>query len=139
MTLYIVNLTNTLIGKHRFDILFCNREDYKPDFTEMVAEILQANDVRKMSPETLGRILCSMEPGDVMADKQQLTERLSFGGDPGEMLRWMVAVCLAYVITSRLDPKMEESHIAPYRRTSKSPNPTFGEIELPRASRRRVW
>jgi hypothetical protein len=127
MTPYIVNLTNTLIDKHRFDVLFCNREDYMPDFTEMVAEILSADDIRQMNPETLGRILGSMETGDVIASKQELKERLYFGGDLGEMLRSMVAVCVAYVITSRLDPKMEESHIPRYNRTSHSPNPTFNE------------
>lgn len=118
MTPYIVNLTNSLIGKHRFNDLFFNRHrsfDYKTKFIEMVAYDLEMNDVRQMNPETLGRVLCSLETGDVLTGKKEILGGLHFSGDPGETLREMVAVCLAYVIRDRLDPDMADSGIPRYK------------------------
>jgi hypothetical protein len=98
---YIVNLTNNLIGKNRFDRV----PMYLPGrpLIEWVKEELQIGDVADMSPETLGRIMGSLQIGDVMASKAELLGDLHFGGDCEGMLRELVAICLAYAIAGRLE------------------------------------
>lgn len=115
MNQYIVNLTDNLIGRHRLDERF--RRTSKSSFVTQVTDILEFDDVKKMNPETLGRVLCSLETGDVAAGKSDLFSRLHFSGDPGETLRELVSICLAYVIHSRLDPGMQESQIPRYKST----------------------
>jgi hypothetical protein len=114
MTPYIKNLTNNLIGKHRFDEFF-RRRIGKTSFIDSVRIMLETADVRVMNPETLGRVLCSLEIGDVMLGKKELFGGLHFSGDPGETLREMVAACLAQVIHDRLDPSMTGSQIPRYK------------------------
>lgn len=113
MTPYIQRITDSLIGKHRFNESF-HRTPHKAIFIESTATTLEVDDVEKMSPGTLGRILCSFEIGDVMARKEELIGGLHFSGDLSAMLRELVSVCLAYAIHDRLDPTMEESHIPHY-------------------------
>jgi hypothetical protein len=116
---YIVNLTNDLIRRKHYDIMppelimtNANRERFR----ERVKDDLEQEDVRKMNPETLGRILCSLHIGDVMAKKQELIGNLHFAGDCEDLLRELVATALAFVIRDRLDPTMPEmSDIPPYR------------------------
>lgn len=115
MTPYIENLTNSLIGKHRFDEYFLRRRVGETDFIDMVSNTLEVDDVQQMKPETLGRVLCSLEVGDVMLGKKELFGGLHFSGDPGDTLREMVALCLGKVIHDRLDPKMEGSQIPRYK------------------------
>jgi hypothetical protein len=114
MTPYIENLTNSIIGKHRFDELF-RRRIGETSFVESVSSTLEVDDVQQMKPETLGRVLCSLEVGDVILSKKELLGGLHFSGDPGDTLREMVAVCLAKVIHDRLDPRMTEAHIPRYK------------------------
>ena len=107
---YIVNLTNNLIRKNRYDAHPLNR-----DFIGHVTNDLEFLDVKNMSPETLGKILCSLEIGDVMAGKQELFGALNFSGDCEETLRQFVALCLAYVIKERLDPHPASPSVVPYK------------------------
>jgi len=114
---YIVNLTDNLIGKYRLDDVFKRMGD-RDEFLEHVRFDLESIDVKDMKPETLGKIMCSFEVGDVAAVKRELFQEVSFAGDCGEMLRELVALCLAYVIRERLEP-ITERGIAPYCRAAK--------------------
>jgi len=102
MRQYIVNLTNHLIAKNRYDEVF-----YKignPDeFVQHVKFDLDSGDVRTMNLDTLGKIMGSFEIGDVMASKKDLFNNVSFSGDCEEMLRELVSLCLAFAIRDRLD------------------------------------
>lgn len=112
---YIQNLTDTLIGKNRFDLMF-ERVKEREGFIDRVQNTLEIRDVRKMNPETLGRILCSLEVGDVMVGRTELFGRMHFCGDCEDMLRELVSLCLAYVICDRLDPFPHAADVPPYRR-----------------------
>lgn len=115
MRKYIVNLTNNLIRKNRYDELFTKMNKNKPgEFLGHVTFELESQDVRIMSPEKLGTIMCSLEIGDVMAGKKELLESLNFNGDCEETLRQFVALCLAYVIRERLDPHPASPTVVPY-------------------------
>jgi len=104
MRQYIVNLTNHFIGKNRYDKVF-NKIGNPDEFVQHVKFDLDSGDVRTMNPDTLGRIMCSFEIGDVMASKKDLFNGVSFGGDCEEMLRELVSLCLAYAIRDRLDDR----------------------------------
>lgn len=101
MKQYIVNLTNHLIGKNRFDET-SYRIGNLEKFVEHVKTDLEAGDVRTMSPAKLGEIMCSFEIGDVIASKKDLFNGVHFGGDCEELLRELVSLCLAYAIRDRL-------------------------------------
>ena len=101
MRQYIVNLTNHLIGKHHYEEVAC-RSKNPDEFIKHVKLDLDSGDVQVMSPETLGKIMCSLEIGDVMASREELFNGVVFGGDCGEMLRELVSLCLAYAIRDRL-------------------------------------
>jgi hypothetical protein len=96
-TQYIVNLTNDLITRNRYDGV------PKKDFLEVVADDLERRDVAKMNPATLGKILCSIESGDVLIGKAELLGALHFSGDCDRLLRELVARVLAQVIKDRLE------------------------------------
>lgn len=115
---YIVNLTNNLIGKHRFDIVALrHRHSRRDTLVGKVKERIEIGDVANMSHETLGRIMGSLEIGDVMASKQDLFSQVHFAGDCGDLLRELVALCLAYAITARLDhDDIRMNDIPAYRR-----------------------
>lgn len=119
MSPYIVNLTNHLIGKNRFDGVFGQIGhciDGLDDFVKHVKIDLLHGDVRDMSPETLGKIMCSFERGDV----QTSSLNIGFSGDVGEMLRELVSLCLAYVIRDRLDRQSAaDMGFPPYSRTAR--------------------
>jgi hypothetical protein len=114
---YIVNLTDHLIGKYRYyDYLVCATPPWDwIRFSERIKNDLETDEVRKMNPETLGRIMCSLEIGDVLIGKAELLHGLHFCGDCGDLLREMVSVCLARIIRDRLDPASDGlSSIPPY-------------------------
>jgi hypothetical protein len=102
---YIVNLTNEIIGRHGLDEVFERFPQDKVTFIQQISPSIEVHHVRKMNPETLGRILCSLEVGDVMASRKELSERIYFAGDCEDLLRSLVVTCLAYAITERLSPK----------------------------------
>lgn len=101
MRRYIQNLTSNLIGKNRYADLKL-RIRSRDKFLLHIRRDLESSDVRDMKPETLGKIMCAFDIGDVMASKKDLFERVHFSGDCEEMLREMVALCLAYAICDRL-------------------------------------
>lgn len=124
MNAHIEHLTSTLIRKHRLDI-FAEQVESWDVFIKLVKERLEQNDVRAMSPKKLGIIMCSLEIGDVMAGKQELLSHAFFGGDCGDLLRSLVAACLAYVIKERLIPENPAPYsVAPYDPTQ------YGERHL---------
>jgi len=109
---YLINLTNHLIGKNRYDELF--KFINNPDkFIGHAKIALEYGDVHDMSPETLGKIMCAFEIGDVMATKKELFDEILFNGSCEDFLREFVSLCLAYFIRDRLTgeckPKWERS------------------------------
>lgn len=111
---YIVNLTNNLIRKNRYDELFTKMNN-PGEFLAHVTFELESQDIHAMNPEKLGTIMCSLETGDVIARKHELLGSLNFSGDCEETLRQFVALCLAYVIRERLDPHPTSPTVVPYK------------------------
>lgn len=101
MRRYIVNLTSHLINKNRYDEIFA-RMNNPSEFLTHIALNLESDDVKDMSPETLGKIMCAFEIDDVMASKKDLFDGTHFSGDCEELLRELVSLCLAYAIRDRL-------------------------------------
>jgi hypothetical protein len=88
---------------------------------EHIKEQLEIQDVADMSPETLGRIMGSLELFDVNASKDDLLRNLHFGGDCETMFRELVAICLAYAIAGRFEPDDTRMNDVPaYRRTKEA-------------------
>ena len=116
---YIQNLTDNLIAKNHYDVVdlkLRGEKNYPASLVDHVKLDLAAGDVRKMNPETLGKIMCSLETGDVMANKQELlVDNLGFGGDCEDLLRELVSLCLAFAIRDRLDNYSGFSLVPPYR------------------------
>lgn len=102
MTSYIVNLTNHLINVNHYDEIWKLRMD-SHQFVRDTAADLSVGEVSKMSPSTLGKIMCSFEIGDVMARRSEILEHITFSGDCEDMLRELVSVCLAHAIAGRLE------------------------------------
>lgn len=100
---YIVNLTNNLIGKNRYDEIYAKFKTID-NFVNHVQMDLYCGDVLTMNPETLGKIMASFEIGDVMATKKELFNDLHFSGDCEDVLRELTARCLAYAIMQRFEP-----------------------------------
>ena len=112
---YIVNLTNNLIGKHGFDDLA--RRLCKVDLLRHIKYCLEADDVAMMNPETMGRIMSSLEIGDLMTSKQELFSFLRFNGNGADLFRELVATCLAHAICIRFYSEEAEGYGVPaYRR-----------------------
>ncbi len=98
--MYLKNLTDHLIRKHRYDKVHQNL--LTPDQSRsFIKESLGAQVVNEMSPKTLGEIMCSFEIGDIMSAHPG--KEVSFSGDCESMLRELVALCLAYLIVDRLN------------------------------------
>lgn len=118
MRKYIVHLTNDLIGKNRLDevvkrLRASGGEDAHPDVVfDHVALMLEVSDIQIMNPETLGKILCSFDSGDVTA-KNPFRE-IGFSGHVKPSLQQLVARCLTSVILDRLDPEAENPNIPKY-------------------------
>lgn len=116
---YIVNLTNNLIGGNRLDDLLRVLGDRKR-FVERVSSALEVDELAKMNDETIGRIMGSLETGDVPASKAELLSGLHFTGDCGFLLRELASRSLAYAIYGRLVPdELRELDVPAYRRNKK--------------------
>lgn len=111
---YIKNLTTGLISTHCYDELSKRIPD-RADFLQHVKIDLEAGDIGKMRPETLGKIMAALDIGDVMASKEELFGGVHFSGNCEDLLRELVALCLAYVIRDRMDDQ-QKSLVAPYQR-----------------------
>lgn len=116
MRTYIINLTNQLIGKHAFDRLDRMNCD---QFIFHVKSVLELVDVHDMKPETLGKVMCSFEHGDVPTSKEGLFRHITYGGDCTRVLRELVAFCLARAIYERLTAESEMGDIPAYRRRAR--------------------
>lgn len=102
---YITRLTGNLIGKNNYDNVL-RRCRTKQEFISHVRVDLEFGDVAGWTPETLGRVMCSFEPGEIPV--VHLGKEVHFYGDCAAMLREMVSVALAHLIHERLvlqDPK----------------------------------
>ena len=112
MRQYIVNLTNNLIGKHGFDLMFrhmgtdaVNKLGWKEGFVRLVNMTISAREVRKMSPETLGKVVCSFEQSEIPCNTPAF-----FFGEPDQFLRNTVSHFLAWSIRYRLDESVRAHH-----------------------------
>ena len=103
---YIHNLIHNLIHKNGYAHLY--ERLHRFDFVQHVKNDLYAVDVAEMNPETLGKIMCSFDTGDVMATRQDLFSGVTFGGDCEDFLRELVALCLAYAIWDVIMTELEE-------------------------------
>lgn len=110
---YIVNLTDDFIRRHRFAAL---RPHVRRGFFAYVKDTIAQHDVARMSPETLGRIMCSLKPAEVLVyEAGGFLGMLKFRDDCGDLLRQAVTVALACVIRNRLDPATSDiGPIPPY-------------------------
>jgi len=114
---YIVNLTNNLIGKHGFDLMFNSMktrdlaDGWEGIFVKLICDTISSRDVREMSPETLGKVMCSLEGSELPAYNPGL-----YFGKPDQYLRGIVSSFLAWQIRYRLDASALERHskIPPY-------------------------
>ena len=125
MRKYIINLTDHLTKKHRFDddmgrlltgwsIAISNESD----FVAQVAQTLEFGALRDMTPERLGHVMASFEIGDVMTTKEEIFKHVHFSGDCEDFFREQVAFCLACVIRDRLTPNADlAKHIPPFKRS----------------------
>jgi RNA recognition motif-containing protein len=96
---YVKNLTNNLIGKHRFDAA---RRTHSNGFIPFVYVTLMTNDVGEMSHETLGKVMCGIGLEDLSG--RSLVDEIHFvDGGCEELLRVLVSWALAHVIQNRLD------------------------------------
>jgi hypothetical protein len=126
-TKYLTDLTNNLIGIHRLDKVWRRHEKGGHlEFLTRVSMVLETQDVSNMNPETLGKIMCSIDIKELMIkpEDELLTileggfNSIFFCGDGEKTLRRGVAICLAYLIWGRLDPSVaSKSRLEPYRRT----------------------
>lgn len=110
---YIKNLTDHLISRNRFFDEWKLIKD-REKFLQTVKRTLLVRDVQDMRSETLGKIMCSFEPEDVPAARHELLKGIAYGGDCEEVLRELVALCIAYAIRERIDHQ-RGSPVPPYR------------------------
>ncbi len=117
MSPYILNLTNHLISKHRYDefLTKVNLALTHPNLRirELRAS-LEVQALQDMKAETLGKIMRELDIGDVMATKDEIFQHVGFSGDCEDMLRELVATCLAFTISERI--LQTEGHLPCYRR-----------------------
>lgn len=138
---YIVNLTNNLIGKHGFDLMFESMKarakqdkegsDWEREFVRWVAVTISSGDVREMSPKTLGKIVCSVEDHERPCHYQPPS---FYGCTPDQYLRSLASSFLAWSILYRFIPHIlvRNSEIPPYpprpRKTEADYNPLSGNF-----------
>jgi len=134
---YIVNLTNDLIGKHGLDLVFetmkeragkAKADAWKEEFVNLVRAQISSRSIREMSPETLGKVVCSLEEDELPCYNPGL-----FFGKPDQYLRDIVSSFLAWSIRYRLDEEARKRHgkIPAYqgrKRTEADVNPLSGHF-----------
>jgi hypothetical protein len=100
---YIQNLVSNLIGKNRYsELVKAPRILTYSQLLDHIKYDLFCGDVRRMRPGTLGRIMCSFDIGEVMSAHPG--KEVRFSGDCEDLLRELVALCLAYAIRDRIGP-----------------------------------
>jgi hypothetical protein len=134
MRTYIVNLTNNLIGNHGFDLVFqsmkseAKNAEWKEGFVNLVLVTISSREIREMSPETLGRVVCDFEGFELPCYQPS-----GYFGNPDQYLRNVVSSMLAWSIRYRLDDAVRKSHdkIPPYperRKTEADYSPLSGNF-----------
>ena len=111
MKKYIVDLTNDLIQRNRFDAAFpvYVAKGWPEDVRGHIRRDIEVGEVFNMNPETLGKIMLQLEPTDLRQQANEIMKKVKFhDSDPGYIFRELVAVCLADVIVSRLDGEIPE-------------------------------
>ena len=117
MRKYIVDLTNDLINRNRFDRVCDYMAGNKATFLKQATMELLIGDVAQMRPETLGKIMASFEVGDVMVNRQEIFDGVTFSGDSEEFHREVVSFFLAAAIFERLEPEASRNPKIPaYRK-----------------------
>ncbi len=123
MRKYLIDLTTSLIQKHRFDddmgrllsgwsIAVSNESE----FLAHVAQALEISALWDVTPERLGHMMASFELGEVMATQEEIFKHVRFSGGCKDFLRQQVAFFLACVIRDRLNPTADTiKHIPPYK------------------------
>lgn len=100
---FMRSLVNRLITKNRYDkLLEIQFSNNRNQFLRYVKEDLASDDVNTMTPETLGKIMCQIDNGDVSVTNEELSNFVQFAGNCDEFLREMVSFCLACVIYKHL-------------------------------------
>lgn len=99
---YIVNLTNNLIGEHQFDSMMANLTNEGEFILQASRELLIQN-VSRMSPETLGRILCELDGADI---NPGVHFELSVNKKCERSMRILVSGLLAQSIYNRLSGRI---------------------------------
>ncbi len=113
MSKYIKNLSNDLIGKHDFKAIFRlmrastkDSTDHKDQFIKYVEGHLEAHAVKSMSPETLGRVMCSFDRDDLKVVMEDVFKHVHYHPDDMEKtFREIVSSTLACAIWSYLSPE----------------------------------
>lgn len=117
MRKYIVDLTNDLISRNRFDRACDLMAGNKITFLKQATMDLLIGDVAQMNPATLGKIMASFEVGDVMVNRQEIFEHVTFSGGSEDFLREIVSFFLAAAIFERLEQEPSRNpEIPAYRR-----------------------
>ncbi len=110
MTEYIDRLTDELIGKHKLHIISKEITTRQEHFN-YIRLTIRHDDIDRMRPETLGRVMGDLTQGEVEANKEDLLRHVAFIGDCKNFLCELVAVCLTYVIQERLNPASENKSV----------------------------
>ncbi len=126
MTPYIVNLTDHLIGTLFIDVKLRARFYKQPEAIGIIkTELLYGGGMSKMTPETLGKIIGSLEKGDVRIFEESKRDskfqdvHAHSDYDWTHHLRDLAATCLAYAIHHRLTPPYDGTAPQFERRRSK--------------------
>lgn len=120
---YIKNLTTSLISMHELDAY---AKDWKYDKeglpTSLYGVVMRS--VSEMTPQTLGKILCSLEPSDV---RHQLPAPFEFPYNFQKELPEVVGWCLASAIADRLDAGPDRNKTVPVYLAPPKKDPRLGE------------
>lgn len=110
MQKYLINLTNQLIDQHRYDAVYAaagcpriNSPEFGLFFHPLKLDI-EIQFLARVSGATMGRIMCSLDTGDVLAQGSDFLREgaFPFTGDCRQLQMHITATCLAYAIYARL-------------------------------------
>lgn len=119
MKKYIVDLTTDIIRRAGYyeTVKYMLRNN-SPEFViEFLKFEIETGPLAppKMSPETIGRILGSLEKWDVLASSEAFFKNVRFAGDPADTFCALAANCLAHIIFYRINPDQDTiRHIPEY-------------------------
>jgi hypothetical protein len=103
---YLVRLTDQIIQQGGY--VYLRRSIYANDaegFRGHIKDDMFLTPVKDMNPQTLGKIMGSFGPYQVLASHDELFAKVRFMGDCENVLRELVAACLSYFIRDRFNPE----------------------------------